>query len=389
MRRVTISVAYMPLVDAAPLIIAQELGFAQAEEISLDLVPAPSWSSLRDMLGFGRVDAAHMLSSVPVAMRMGLGGMGAALSAVSVLSINGNVIGAGRPLEEKLRASGFGFDFADARAAASAIKKVHTGKLVFGVPFPFSMHVELLRYWAERTEISLENIETRVVPPPLMAEALEAGDIDAFCVGEPWGSVAVDRGVGALLLPGQAIWQGAPEKVLATRSSWAETEPDLLGRLLRAVWHAGRWLSKPESRITAAQILARECYLDLPPELIDRALSGRMILSGHGEQRQCDSFLRFHGAATSFPWRSQAKWIAHRLNLTHESEVDAATAAQVFRADLYRQHMVDLDPDMPGASEKLEGAILHPTAVGTSRGRLNLLPDRFFDDAVFDPDTVK
>lgn len=389
MRRVTIPVAYMPLVDAAPLIVAHELGFAEAEAIGLDLVPAPSWSSLRDMLGLGRVDAAHMLSAVPVAMSMGLGGMGTALSAVCVLSVNGNVIGVGRPLEARLRATGFGFDFTDARAAASAMKAVHADKLVFGVPFPFSMHVELLRYWAERTELGLDSIEIRTVPPPLMAEALEAGDIDAFCVGEPWGSVAVDRGVGALLLPGQAIWQGAPEKVLATRTDWAETEPDLLGRLIRAVWQASRWLSKPDSQITAAQILSRETYLDLPPELIDRALSGRMILSGHGEQRHCDGFLRFHGAAASFPWRSQAKWIAHRLGLSHETRSGLAAAASVFRSDLYRRHMTQTDADMPGASEKVEGAILHPTAVGSSRGRLNLLPDRFFDGAIFDPDAME
>ncbi|MGR3618432.1 MAG: CmpA/NrtA family ABC transporter substrate-binding protein [Roseovarius sp.] len=386
MRRVTIPVAYMPLVDAAPLIIAQELGFAEAEAIGLDLIAAPSWSSLRDMLGFGRVDAAHMLSPVPVAMRLGLGGMGVSLAAVCVLSVNGDVIGIGRPLEEKLRASGFGFDFEDARTAATALQNARRDKLVLGVPFPFSMHVELLRYWAERTDLGVDSIEIRTVPPPLMAEALEVGDIDAFCVGEPWGSVAVDRGVGALLLPGRAIWQGAPEKVLATRSDWAETEPDLLSRLIRAVWQASRWLAKPDSRIAAAEILSRKGYLDLPPELIDRALSGRMILSGHGEQRQCDGFLRFHGAAATFPWRSQAKWIAHRLAKAHGLDPNTDAAASVFRADLYRQHMTQTDADLPGASAKLEGAIRHPTAVASTRGALNLLPDCFFDGAIFDPD---
>lgn len=389
MRRVTIPVAYMPLIDAAPLIIAEEMGFAKAEAIALDLIPAPSWSSLRDMLGFGRVDAAHLLSVVPVAMGLGLGSMTTSLAAVSVLSVNGNVIGVGRPLEDALRAEGFRFDFSDAKAAAHALRRSRSGKLVFGVPFPFSMHVELLRYWAERTDLGVENIEIRTVPPPLMADALEAGDIDAFCVGEPWGSVAVDRGVGALLLPGRAIWQGAPEKVLATRTDWAETEPDLVGRLIRAVWHASRWLEKPESRIAAAEVLSRKDFLDLPPELIDRALSGRLILSGHGEQRQCDGFVRFHGAAASFPWRSQAKWMAHRLAQHYDLDADIKAGASVFRADLYRQHMSQTDADLPGASEKLEGAIHHPTAVASNRGRLNLLPDRFFDGAVFDPDALE
>lgn len=389
MKCVTIPTAFMPLVDAAPLIIAQEMGFAAAESIALDLIAAPSWSSLRDMLSFRQVDAAHMLSAVPVAMTLGLGGMTTSLSAISVLSVNGNVIGISRSLQEKLRAQGYGFDFTDARSAAKALRQAHSGKLVFGVPFPFSMHVELLRYWAERTELGTQNLEIRTVPPPLMAEALAAGDIDAFCVGEPWGSVAVDRGAGALLLPGNSIWQGAPEKVLATRTEWAETEPELVGRLVRAVWRASRWLAKPDSRIAAAEILSRKAYLDLPSELIDRALSGKMILSTLGEQRHCEGFLQFHGAAVGFPWRSQAKWIAHRLSRQHGLAPDLGRVSSVFRADLYRQHMSQTDADLPGASEKLEGAIHHPTAVASEQGRLNLLPDRFFDGAVFDPDALK
>lgn len=390
MRRVTLPVAYMPLVDAAPLIIAQEMGFAEAEAIALDLVSAPSWSSLRDMLCFGRVDAAHILSPVPVAMGLGLGGMTTPLAAVFVLSVNGNVIGVGRSLEDRLRSAGYGFDFADAPAAAAALREASPDRLVFGVPFPFSMHVELLRYWTERTVLGAGSIDIRTVPPPLMAEALEAGDIDAFCVGEPWGSVAVDRGLGALLLPGRAIWQGAPEKVLATRRHWAETEPDLVGRLMRAVWQAGRWLAKPESRIAAAEILSRKEYLNLPPELIDRALAGRMIISSQGEQRQCDGFLRFPGSAGGFPWRSQSKWIAHRLVQAHAPEKggEVHAAAKVFRTDLFRQHMSQTDADLPGASEKLEGAIRHLTAVGSTRGQINLPPDGFFDGAIFDPEVA-
>ena len=159
---------------------------------------------------------------------MGLGGGSTPVSAVSVLSVNGNVIGVGRALEQALRAQGFGFDFADARAAAAALAAVAEGPIVFGVPFPFSMHVELLRYWVEHTALAGCGIDIRTVPPPLMAETIEAGEIDAFCVGEPWGAKAVENGVGELLLPGSAIWAFAPEKVLAVRDDWARAEPQLL-----------------------------------------------------------------------------------------------------------------------------------------------------------------
>ena len=123
MKTVTLPIAYMPLVDAAPLIVAQEMGFAESQGIALDLIAAPSWSSVRDMLAFGRVDAAHMLSPVPVAMALGLGGVSTPVSAVMVTSVNGDVIGVGRALEERLRSRGHDFDFRDARAAARAARR--------------------------------------------------------------------------------------------------------------------------------------------------------------------------------------------------------------------------------------------------------------------------
>ena len=387
MKTVTLPVAFMPLLDAAPLIIAQEMGFAEPEGLALDLIAAPSWSSVRDMLAFGRVDAAHLLSPVPIAMAMGLGGVTTPLSAVSVLSVNGNVIGVGRELENRLRAANFDFDFADARKAASALHRVADKTLVFGVPFPFSMHVELLRYWFDGTELANTQIDIRTIPPPLMAEALASGDVDAFCVGEPWGSVAVDQGSGALLLPGKAIWSFAPEKVLAVRETWAETEPHLLGHLMRAVAKAGRWLSQPESRTIATEILSRPEYLDVSAELIDRALCGRFTISGRAEQRNVDGFIGFHEGAATFPWRSQAKWIAHRLSLANGLSSDEAQkqAGAVFRSDLYRKHMTRTDTDLPGASQKVEGAIRNTTAVASQKGQLSLLPDTFFDGCIFDP----
>lgn len=387
MKKVSVPVAYMPLVDAAPLIIAQEMGFADAEGIALDLIAAPSWSSVRDMLAFGRVDAAHMLSPVPVAMAMGLGGVTTALSAVSILSINGNVIGVGKPLEERLRAMGYGFDFSDPVAAATALAQVRDGPIVFGVPFPFSMHVELLRYWSAATPLGRDGIEVRTVPPPLMANALEAGDVDAFCVGEPWGSVAVEQGAGALVLPGAAIWNFAPEKVLAVRTAWADTEPDLLGRMMRAVWRAGRWLADPQVLPTASALLSRKSYLDVPSELIDRALSGHLTVSSRGEQRQVPAFVEFHQGAASFPWRSQAKWIAQHLAQTHggAGTHPSGEIAKVFRSDLHRMHLGPVGFDLPGASEKLEGAIRHDTPVASAGGGLTLMPNRFFDGQIFDP----
>lgn len=387
MKTLSVSVAYMPLVDALPLIAAQELGFAEAEGIALDLIAAPSWSSVRDMLSFGRVDAAHLLSPMPVAMALGLGSVTTPLAAVSVLSVNGNIIGVSRAVEERLRANGYGFDFRDAALAADALAASIDGPLTIGVPFPFSMHVELLHYWIESTGLAKQGFEVRTVPPPLMAQALEDGTINAFCVGEPWGSVAVENGVGALLLPGNAIWSFAPEKVLAVRTNWAETEPELLTRMMRAVWQGGRWAARPESRTTAAEMLSRPEYLGVPAEVIDRALTGRFIISSRGEQRKTDGHVEFFDGAANFPWRSQAQWIGSRLakRFDLDQKESQSTAAGIFRSDLFRAALQNTGADIPGASQKLEGAIRHPTAVASLKGGLILQPDTFFDACIFEP----
>lgn len=388
MKRAVVPVGFIPLVDAAPLIVAQEMGFAEQEGISLDLRRAPSWSSLRDMLSFGQVDAAHMLSALPVAATLGLGGAGSALCAVSVMSINGNVVGVNKTLENKLHEIGHDFDFSDAFAAGKALLSVSDRPLKIGVPFPFSMHTVLLDYWLTAlNEASDGRTEIHTVPPPLMAEAIAAGEIDAFCVGEPWGSRTVEKDVGALLLPGNAIWSCSPEKVLAVRTEWAETEVSLVNRLIRAIWRAGRWLAQEDSSLLATEVLSRPEYLDLAPDIIERALNGRLLINSKGDARTTNRFVEFWDGSASFPWRSQAEWIGHHLALRAGKDVteSRARAREVFRSDIFRRALQGYGADLPGASSKLEGALDKDTAVASGEGRVILQRNQFFDRRVFEP----
>lgn len=386
-----LAVGYVPLLDAAPLIIAQEMGFAAEEGLELLLHPAPSWSSVRDMLNFGTVDAAHMLSPVPIASAIGLGGSTVPLSVVSVLSINGTVAGVANALASKMRGAGHDFAFNDATSAGKALIAAADGTLRIGVPFPFSMHSELLIYWLSALGLPApQSVDIRTVPPSSMADALRSGEIDAFCVGEPWGSLAVEQGVGTLLLPGSAIWSFSPEKVLAMRTGWAEENPVVSGKLIRALVKAGRWLVEPSSHTVTSEVLARPHFLNLPGELLDRGLTGRLMISGQGEQRTVPSFVEFYDGAATFPWRSQAEWIG--LQLARRTGLDRVqavrTAGQVFRSDIYRDALAGSGMDMPGASSRVEGALAVPTPVASALGRLTLLPNQFFDRQIFDPDVL-
>jgi two-component system, oxyanion-binding sensor len=377
---------YVPLIDAAPLIVARELGFAAEEGLDFDLVRLQSWAQSRDMLGLGAVDAAHMLVPLPIAQAMGLGPDFPAFDLAMILSVGGQAIAVSGALATAMRARGHGFGFDDPAAARDALSAVAKGSLRVGVPFPFSTQAELVRHWLRGTDLE-PGVTIHTVPPPRMADALATGEVDAFCVGEPWASYAVETGAGALLLAGRAIWAAPPEKGLVLTRAFAAARPEETGRMMRAVWRACRWLDQPGNRGTAAEILSRPEYLNLPPELSERGLLGRLHVTATGDVRHYPDFIRFHAGAANFPWRSLAALLAQRmagrLGLNPAEAMAAASAC--FRTDLYRQHLRGAGADLPGASARIEGAMAHPTAVASEKGQMILGPDAFFDGVTFDP----
>jgi NitT/TauT family transport system ATP-binding protein len=379
---------FVPLVDCAPLVVARELGFAAEEGIDLCLHPQPSWSAIRDKLAFGALDAAHMLSVLPVAMSMGLGGAAGKIDALSVLSVNGDVVGVSPELAARMQDVGLSRTVNRATAVGKTLIAAAAGPLRIGVPFPFSMHAELLYYWLSALGLQApRDLDVRTLPPSRMGEAIAAGELDAFCVGEPWGSVAVEAGAAEIILPGSAIWQFAPEKVLAVRHDWAEEKGEIAARLIRALWRAGRWLGDADNRLNVSDLLARPSYVHQPAEILDRALSGHLVLSKGSAPVPLPDFLEFHDRAATFPWRSQAMWIAARWAArAGVDRVEAVAAARAcYRADLYRDALLEIGVDMPGASEKVEGALGDRIEVASAKGEMFLGPDLFFDGAVFDP----
>lgn len=380
-----VDVGYVPLLDAAPLIVAARMGFAAEEGLDLVLHREASWAALRDRLIWGRYHAAQMLAPVVIAQTAGLGAGDCALDALMVLSVNGDVIGTGPALAEAVAAAGG--SFADAAATRAALVAATGGRrLRVGIPFPLSMHAALLGCWLEGHGLAA-GVDLVTVPPPRMAGAMAAGEIDAFCVGEPWGSVAVEIGAAGLILPGAAIWAFAPEKVLAMRRDALGAEPEVAGALMRAVWRTQRWLGDPAHALAAAEIVAAPEHLDVAPEILDRVLSGRLVVDGQGREERVPRAIEFFAGAAAFPWRSQALWIAERLARTtggDRARLRGAARAS-FRTDVFRQVLGPIGADLPGASEKLEGAMATRTAVASTLGGLVLGPDRFFDGRVFDP----
>lgn len=382
-----VNCGYVPLVDCAPLIIARELTFAADEGLELNLLRQPSWAALRDLLALGHLDAAHMLSPMPAAMSLGLSGMTVQVDAHMVLSVNGTVFGVSKAIAEQMRGAGWNGGFNDPRGTACALLRDRNTPLRVGVPFPFSMHRLLFEYWmSAELGVTDQSFEIITTPPPLMADAVGAGALDVFCVGEPWGSIAVEADVGELILPGAAIWQFAPEKVLGMRRDWADQNQSVAGALMRAVYRAAEWLDTPGNAALACEILARSEHLDLSQTAIDHALSGNILTRLGGAPVSVNNFLKFHRAAANFPWRSQAAWIANQIAIHQgiDPSRTVITGEACFRPDLYRDHLASSGVDLPGASSKLEGGMQHRTAVASTRGHMILGPDAFFDSKTFE-----
>ncbi|GGC92365.1 CmpA/NrtA family ABC transporter substrate-binding protein [Chelatococcus reniformis] len=390
---------FIPLLDAAPLIVAARLGFAEAEGLTLDLARETSWANIRDRVAIGHFDVAHMLAPIPVAAALGLLPLAAPMIAPFSFGLGGNAVTLSRPLWQALAAAGAGTGGAPA-AVGAALAQVIAARLAAGQPqltlavvFPFSAHNYELRYWLAACGIEPDrDVRIVVVPPPFVVDALREGVVDGVCVGEPWNSLAVEAGVGVIAVTGAAIWRSGPEKVLGMRTDWAESHAETLAALLRALYHASLWCGAPQNRAELARLLAGPDLLDKPAPILEAALDGRQVIADVAAGEPHGPLLTFGGPAATFPWASHALWFySQMVRWGHAGyRPDAVLAARrAYRPDLYRAALKPWDVDLPSANAKVEGALTAPTAVASTRGRLVLGPDGFFDGRIFDPDRIE
>jgi two-component system, oxyanion-binding sensor len=364
-----VRIGVIPLIDAAPILAAHELGLFAEQGLDVALSIEPSWATVRDKLAAGALDAAHLLAPLALASAVGIGPVAGRVVTALSLGLGGNAIAVAPPLAARLTGG--------AQAAAEALAHVveerrsaGAAPLRFASVFPWSMHEYELRYWlASAGIVPQRDVRILVVPPPRMVEALEAGAIDGFCVGEPWSSVAVQRGCGAIVATKVELWRRAPEKVLGVREEWAERNADVHRALLRALLAAARWCDEPTHRPGLVRIVAR--WIGAPEAAIAPALLGRLVCAPEAPPLHVPDFLCFHRFDASFPWRSHAAWILVQMLRWGQIEkpIDVrAVAAAAYRCDLHREAAADLGMPTPSGDEKIEGAA----------------PDRFLDGRRFD-----
>jgi NitT/TauT family transport system ATP-binding protein len=338
-------IGFIPLVDAAALIVAVDKGFTAAEGLDVTLVREVSWSNVRDKLNIGLFEAAHLLAPVAIASSLGLGHVKVPITAPFNLGLNGNAITVSPALYAAIMGELAG-DPLDPMATALALSRVVAARrksgaepLTFGMTFPFSTHNYQLRFWMAAGGVDPdEDVHLVVLPPPYMVDSLANGHVDGFCVGAPWNSVAVDLGVGHILHFVSDILVRAAEKVLAIRQSWAEKNPEVVAALVRAAFRAAEFIEQPENRGEIARILAQPERIGVDAGVIQRTLDGRLKISPNGTMRESSRYLLVGREAAARPDPVQAAWLYAQMVRWGQAAVSpeaVKTAQAVFRPDLY------------------------------------------------------
>ncbi|MCJ8143420.1 ABC transporter substrate-binding protein [Ancylobacter sp. A5.8] len=364
---------YIALTDAAPLIIAKEMGlFAKHGMPDVEVSKQASWGTTRDNLVLGSqgsgIDGAHILTPMPYLISAGKvtqNNVPLPMYILARLNLDAQGISVGK-------------DYADIKVGVDAtpLKEVFARKKAAGQPakvamtFPGGTHDLWLRYWLAAAGIDPDkDVETIVVPPPQMVANMKVGTMDAFCVGEPWNEQLVNQGIGYTACNTAELWSRHPEKSLAMRADWVDANPRAAHALLLAVMEAQQWCDDMANKEQMADVISKRAWFNVPrKDIIDR-IKGNYDYGNGRVAQNSPHVMKFWRDHTSYPFESHDLWFLTEDirwgKLPPETDIKAMVA-KVNRQDLWKQAAVELGvSDVPAS---------------TSRG-----VETFFDGKVFDP----
>ena len=332
LEKTNLNIGFVAITCATPIIMAEPMGFYARHGLDVSVIKTAGWAVARDKSLSGEYDASHMLTPMPLAMTMGAGSTAQPFIMPAVENINGQAIVLSN-------------DHMDKRDP-----KQWKG-LTFGVPFEYSMHNFLLRYYVAEHGLDPDrDIQIRVVPPPDMVANLRAGNLDGFLSPDPFNQRAVWEGIGFIHLLTKELWEGHPCCAFAAPARFATEMPNTYGALLRAIIDATQYASDPANRSEIARAIAPANYLNQPVPVIEQVLTGTFA-DGMGEVRQVPDRIDFD----PFPWQSMGVWILTQMKRWGyiDGDVDyRGIAEQVYLATDARSVMQDLGYDAPAENYK-------------------------------------
>lgn len=358
-----LKIAFLPLTDCAPLVVAVERGFFQTAGLTVTLDRTASWTAARERLESGACQAAHLLFGAPFAAALGhFGPKAQPLIIPWLLSRNGQAI----TLAAKYR----GRIGSDAKALAREIFERRDAGRPFVAAHTLApgTHAMWLRTWLAAGGINPDHdLALITIPPPQMVANLRGGQLDGFSVGEPWNARAAAEGLGFTAVTSQQLWPDHPEKILAFTEKFAAAHPTTVTAALAAVHLAGQWCDDPANHAELAGLLSAPAYVGCPAGQILPRLTGTYEL-GDGRTVTADPHaVNFSRRDANHPQPRYAAWWLSQMRrwaMTVGAPDYAALTARIMR------------PDLHAAALALNGA---------TPGPVNLAPEKFFDGTTFDP----
>ena len=317
-----LQIGFLPITCATPIIMAQVNGYYAKEGLNVTLVKTAGWAVVRDKSLAGEYDAAHMLSPMPLAMTLGAGSNPMPMVVPAIENLNGSAITLHIKHKDK--------------------RDPKTWKgMRFAIPFDYSMHNFLLRYYlAEHGVDPDQDVQLRVMPPPDMVANLRSEAIDGFIVAEPFNQRAVYDGIGYIHTLSGEIWNGHPCCAFATTRKFASQMPSSFAALFRALVVANVYCNQAQNRKTVAEAISAPNFLNQPPGVVEQVLTGRYA-DGLGQVRTAPDRITFE----AFPYPAMAVWILTQMKRWGYLKGDltyAEVAERVFLASDARRRLTEL-----------------------------------------------
>ncbi len=348
-----VRVGFIPLTDCASVVMAAELGIDKKYGVKIIPSKEASWAAVRDKLINGNLDCAHALYGMIYGLQLGVGGPQTDMAVLMGLNQNGQ----GITLSSKLRENQV-TDGASLKKAMPSLGR----QLTFAQTFPTSTHAMWLYYWLAAHDIHpFRDVRVITVPPPQMVANMMIGNMDGYCVGEPWNARAVIDKVGFTAVTSQEIWQDHPEKVLGTTAKFADQYPNTARAVTAAILEAGKWIdSSPANMEKTAKVIAAKSYVNTQVDVILGRMLGKYD-NGDGKETQSAHPMRFFGdGAATFPYLSDGMWFLtqqKRWGLLKSHPDYAAVAGKVNRIDIYKAAAQASGTPLP-ASENRESTLI-------------------------------
>ena len=338
-----IKIGFIPLTDCASIVMASELKLDEKYGVKFVLSKEASWAGVRDKLSNGEIDMAHVLYGLIYGVQMGVGSPKKDMAVLMAINNNGQAISLSKKLADKGAVDG---------ASLAKLMKAEPREYTFAQTFPTGTHAMWLNYWLAANGINpLKDVKNITVPPPQMVANMRVGNMDGFCVGEPWNHRAIADGIGITAQTSQSIWKDHPEKALGTSADFVKKHPNTCRAAIMAILEASRWIdTSVANKVKMTEIVASKSYVNTSVDVIQARILGR-YQNGLGKTWDDANPMRFFSdGAVNYPYLSDGMWFMtqhKRWGMLDAHPDYAAVAKAVNQTALFKEAASALKISVP------------------------------------------